>query len=156
MWSREISPLVCSPCILYQLSVIKLSIQHGFILGQPELFIKCLGKKEFFSKYTVKTARGFPLPWNNCSRYTTVPNRSCSLYIFCFLVNTVLTAMRNIWKAESCNRRCYPKYFCVYGAHYWHLFRVSWQAWRRISYQEKCFYSKKSVYAPQSEPGSTY
>lgn len=37
--------------------MIKISIQHGFI-GQPELFIKCLGKKEFFSS---ENSKGFSI-----------------------------------------------------------------------------------------------
>lgn len=43
---HEASPLVCSPCVLHRISIIELSIQHGFV-GQTKLFIKRFGEKIF-------------------------------------------------------------------------------------------------------------
>lgn len=105
--SREISHLVCSPGIAHWTSIIELSRQHGSRIAWAFVFL-CPGKNESFSRYTRKTARDFPKPQNDCSRYIAAANRTRSLYSLCLLVSTGLAAMRSIWKAKSCDLRSYP------------------------------------------------
>lgn len=47
---REALPLACSPCVL----------PFGFV-GQPELFMKRLGEKEFFLKTYKENSKGFSI-----------------------------------------------------------------------------------------------
>lgn len=139
-WSCEISHLVYSPGVVHCISIMELSIQHGSRIAWAFVFF-CLGKKESFSRYTRKTARDFPKPQNDCSRYIAAANTIHSPYSLCFLVNTGLAAMRIIWKAKSCDLRSYPGYSRDTVLTFVLFFMT-------INHQQECFYWKKKKSMP--------